>query len=102
MSKRKKGPRGQGRGVIAIALFDIAGAMERWAAAQERIAASNERLRDQAAESLDLQRRDTEERLAELPSVLETVRELDRVIAEFRAYTGIESVLPKGKRDADA
>jgi hypothetical protein len=86
----KKGTRG--RGVIAIALFQQAKALERWAAAQERIAASNERLRDQAEQALELQRRDVTMRTEELPVFRERMVELDELLTTLR--TAIESPVP--------
>ncbi len=85
----KKGTKG--RGVVAIALFEIAGAMERWAAAQERIAASNEKLRDQAAVSLALQKEEAAFRQNEIPGFKASMRELDDLLVTLRSAVSAEA-----------
>ena len=75
MSKRKPDP----RGVMAIALFEIAVALERWAAAQERIAESNEILREIAHQDLAFRKHGAETFLAQSQATI------DDLAAEARA-----------------
>lgn len=77
MSKDRKG-----RGVIAIALFQIAGALERWAKAQESIAATNHRIAMTQEAHLNLAQADFDLRqgvkneIADLPAKVGELREL--------------------------
>jgi hypothetical protein len=59
-----------GRGAIAIALFEIATQLGRWADAQSRLANSNERHADLLAETVELQRTESAVRIAALDGVI--------------------------------